>query len=124
MPQRCEWIDCWQAMLRTLEEDTRLAAQKPRVMKKFHETRKAEKFQTNTKSDKKLAPPTVEVEPEEEEDEGIEDLPVVEEVENGGSSVSASPRNKTLNKLGTRGRGGAKPKKTTSTTSSVKKPKE
>ena len=111
-------------MLRALEDDSRLAAQKPRVMKKFHETRKAEKFLATTKSDKKLAPPTVEVEPEEEEEEedGREDHHVVEEVENGGGSLSASPRNKTLNKLGTRGRGGAKPKKTSSTL--TKKPKE
>ena len=92
-------------------------------MKKFHETRKAEKFLATTKSDKKLAPPTVEVEQEEEEEEeGREEHHVVEEVENGGGSLSASPRNKTLNKLGTRGRGGAKPKKTSSTL--TKKPKE
>ena len=103
--------------MKALEEDSRLTAQKPRVMKKFSETRKAEKVLAN-KPDKKLTPPTIEVEAEEEEES--EEFPVIEDVDSGGSGTS--PRNKALNRLGTRGRGGAKSKKANTTT--TKKVKE
>ena len=95
-------------MLRALEEEHKSVAQKPRVMKKFLETKKAEKV---VKQDNKV--PSIEVEEEE--------APTIKEVGNG--SVSASPRNKALDKLGTRGRGGARQKKA-NTSGPIKKVKE
>lgn len=100
-------------MLRVLEDESRFAAQKPRVMKKFSETRKAEKVVANPKSERKLTPPVNEVEEEDKE------LLVMEK--NDGST-NASPRNKALAKLGTRGKGGGRPRKTNS--AATKKNKE
>lgn len=102
-------------MLRVLEEEQKSAAQKPRVMKKFSETRKAEKVVSKTDNNKATSP-AIEV----VEDEAGQE----KEVENGsgGGSVNASPRNKALDKLATRGRGSARQRKTNSNTS--KKAKE
>ena len=117
-------------MLRALEEESRSASQKPRVMKKFSETRKAERVVSNAKTDNKQPSPAANEEGEEEEEgdggegEGNQ-LLGPEGKENGGGSLNASPRNKAaLSKLGTRGRGGGRGKKTNSTTASSKKPKE
>ena len=108
-----------QQLLKVLEDESKSAAQKPRVMKKFFQTTKAEKVVANAKNTNKQAPPSSVEELEEDERE----LPVEQEVVNGGGSVSASPRNKLLNKLALRGRGGARSRKAASTTTS-KKPKE
>ena len=118
-----------QQLLGTLEEESRTAALKPRVMKKFSETQKAERALASTKSSKKkpaLTSASNEGEEEgEEEGEGEPNLLSAEGKENGGDSMNASPRNKTLlSKLGTRLRGGGRGKKTNSSTTSSKKTKE
>lgn len=98
-----------------LEEESKTAAQKPRVMKKFSETKKAEKVVANIKSGSKQPLPSIEIEEEEDKEVAVE-----QSVENGGANIDASARDKTLNKLGVRGRGGGRLKKTTSTTTSKK----
>ena len=113
-----------------MEEESRTAAQKPRVMKKFSETQKAERALASTRTNKKqssLASASNEGgegEGEEEIDEGTgegEGTLSPEGKESGGSS----PRNKTLlSKLSTRLRGGGRGKKTNSSTASSKKTKE
>lgn len=114
-----------QQLLKSLEEESRTAAQKPRVMKKFSETQKAERVLSNTRSTKKQ-PTLTETSSDGEEGEGETGLPSAEGQENEGEAVNASPRNKTLlSKLGTRLRGGGgRGKKTTSSTTTSKKIKE
>ena len=118
-----------QQMLKALEEESRSAAQKPRVMKRFSETRKAERVMANAKPNNKQPAPAAiegEGEGEEEGEEGGGNLLGTEGKVNGEASLNASPRNKAaaLSKLGTRGRGGGRIKKNNPITAVSKKPKE
>ena len=84
-------------------------------MKRFSETKKAEKVVANTKTAIKQPVPSIEIMEEDDREISVE-----QSVENGEGNIDSSPRNKALNKLGMRGRGGARLKKTTSTGTSKK----
>lgn len=84
-------------------------------MKRFSETKKAEKVVASTKTANKQPVPSIEIVEEDDREVSVE-----QSVENGGENVDTSPRNKALNKLGMRGRGGARLKKTNSTGTSKK----